>query len=428
MNCKGFLERLDAYLDAEMSQPERQAFLSHAQNCSSCREELRRAEAIRDALAHMNDGLSVPLAAQAAWRGAVKRGSRRRKNRVLYRAISAVAAAFVLMAGTTAVFRATGVLDFDGDVAPTSGVHIATSAPKVEYYDAAPRSYAYVTDDIATARHALLEADGAQDAAEDGTPLVAGDAAQTPAEAALLSEEDAVQEDVQQRLYARSAVRELYSDDFEATHRSITDLVEEYNGHIVSDTLSGQDGARNAAIAADVPAEELDAFLQALDFIGEVSYRSLNSEDISANYYDAQGRLETLRLEKDRLNELIAEAADSAELERLDAQLKDVYTQVDALESKLRNFDSQLEQARVDIVLREGAQLEATAITGGASSGGTAEQGLHRSLASIGAFFRDMGVSLAVIAPYAGIALAAVVAVALIWAGISHIDHRRRHD
>ena len=82
----------------------------------------------------------------------------------------------------------------------------------------------------------------------------------------------------------------------------------------------------------------------------------------------------------------------------------------------------------MDIVLREGAQLEATAITGGASSGGTAEQGLHRSLASIGAFFRDMGVSLAVIAPYAGIALAAVVVVALIWAGISHIDHRRRHD
>ena len=38
---------------------------------------------------------------------------------------------------------------------------------------------------------------------------------------------------------------------------------------------------------------------------------------------------ETLRLEKDRLNELIAEAADSAELERLDAQLKDVYTQID---------------------------------------------------------------------------------------------------
>ena len=50
MNCKEFLERLDAYIDGEMAQPERQAFLGHAQDCSTCREELRCAEAIREAL------------------------------------------------------------------------------------------------------------------------------------------------------------------------------------------------------------------------------------------------------------------------------------------------------------------------------------------------------------------------------------------
>ena len=65
MNCKEFLDRLDAYLDGEMAQPERQAFLAHAQGCSTCREELRCAEAIREALLQMNEGLNVPLAAQA---------------------------------------------------------------------------------------------------------------------------------------------------------------------------------------------------------------------------------------------------------------------------------------------------------------------------------------------------------------------------
>ena len=40
MNCKEFLERLDAYIDGELTQPEREAFLSHAQNCSTCREAL----------------------------------------------------------------------------------------------------------------------------------------------------------------------------------------------------------------------------------------------------------------------------------------------------------------------------------------------------------------------------------------------------
>lgn len=446
MNCKEFLERLDAYIDGELTQPEREAFLSHAQNCSTCREALWETEAIHDALAHMNDGLRPPLEAQAGWRAAVKREARRRKTRVLYRAVSAVAAAFVLLAGTTAVFRATGVLDFDADTAPASGVHIATSAPRAEYYDADPETYS-VSDDPTLARHALVEADGA---AENSNAVIAGDG-QSPAPAsagagasasALTSEagteDTAIEENADEsssevetakkRLFARSAVRELHSDNFDATHQSILDLVEEYNGHVVSDTRSGQEGARNATIAADVPSDELDAFLEALDFVADVAYQSVNSEDISDNYYDVQGRLETLRLERDRLNELISSAADADELEALDAQLEEVYTQIDTLESKLRNFDSQLEYARVDIVLREGAQLEATAITGGTTTGGTAEQGLNRSLESLGAFFRDMGVSLAVIAPYAGIAVGVVALIALVWAGITQINRRRKHD
>lgn len=446
MNCKEFLERLDAYIDGELTQPEREAFLSHAQNCSTCREALWETEAIHDTLAHMNDGLRPPLEAQAGWRAAVKREARRRKTRVLYRAVSAVAAAFVLLAGTTAVFRATGVLDFDADTAPASGVHIATSAPRAEYYDADPETYS-VSDDPTLARHALVEADGA---AENGNAVIAGDG-QSPAPAsagagasasALTSEagteDTAIEENADEsssevetakkRLFARSAVRELHSDNFDATHQSILDLVEEYNGHVVSDTRSGQEGARNATIAADVPSDELDAFLEALDFVADVAYQSVNSEDISDNYYDVQGRLETLRLERDRLNELISSAADADELEALDAQLEEVYTQIDTLESKLRNFDSQLEYARVDIVLREGAQLEATAITGGTTTGGTAEQGLNRSLESLGAFFRDMGVSLAVIAPYAGIAVGVVALIALVWAGITLINRRRKHD
>ncbi len=446
MNCKEFLERLDAYIDGELTQPEREAFLSHAQNCSTCREALWETEAIHDALAHMNDGLRPPLEAQAGWRAAVKREARRRKTRVLYRAVSAVAAAFVLLAGTTAVFRATGVLDFDADTAPASGVHIATSAPRAEYYDADPETYS-VSDDPTLARHALVEADGA---AENSNAVIAGDG-QSPAPAsagagasasALTSEarteDTAIEENADEsssevetakkRLFARSAVRELHSDNFDATHQSILDLVEEYNGHVVSDTRSGQEGARNATIAADVPSDELDAFLEALDFVADVAYQSVNSEDISDNYYDVQGRLETLRLERDRLNELISSAADADELEALDAQLEEVYTQIDTLESKLRNFDSQLEYARVDIVLREGAQLEATAITGGTTTGGTAEQGLNRSLESLGAFFRDMGVSLAVIAPYAGIAVGVVALIALVWAGITLINRRRKHD
>lgn len=437
MNCKEFLQCLDAYLDGELAQPEREAFLRHAQNCSACADALAHAEAVHAALSHLNDDLCVPLPAQAAWRAAVKREAKRRKGRVLTRALSAFAAAFVVLAGTTAVFRATGVLDFDVDNAPAASVHIEPSAPRAEYYDEITAAVDEIQPatangavDPAQARHALVEADGAvadggagaqtaapesEDSAAGVNALIAGD--ESSAETTQESEEAAGKE----RLLARSATREMRTENFDATHTSIQNLVEEYGGNVVNDAVSGQNGARSAVMAVDVPADELDAFLEALDFVAEVTYRSVSSEDISANYYDAQGRLETLRLEKDRLNQLIAEASDAAALAELDAQLDEVYAQIDTLEGKLRGFDNQLAHARVDIALTEGAHLEATAITG--DGDGAAQQGLTRSLEAIGAFFSDMGVSLAVIAPYAGIA---VLLIALVWVGVFLYNRRRR--
>ena len=60
MNCKEFLEHLDAWIDGEVTPAQRQAFLSHAQGCSACRKELRDAEAIRDALSRRRRSSTTP--------------------------------------------------------------------------------------------------------------------------------------------------------------------------------------------------------------------------------------------------------------------------------------------------------------------------------------------------------------------------------
>lgn len=438
MDCTEFSTRLDAYIDGELSNAQREALLAHAQSCSACREELRRAQVIARALGEANTDLRVPLEAQAAWRSAVRREAKRRKGRVLSRTISAVAAAFVLLAGTTAVFRATGVLDFGGEASLVSGVHIVPSAPRVQYYETQSRAS---QDEEQAYTHAQIEADGADTAPEkataeaDNTPLSARMAVQSDAAAdeetvpaydqgsageaeSLLSATPAPQRE----LIARSATREFYTESFDQVRQAIDDLVEEYNGRVVSDELAGQQGARSATLAIDVPAQELDAFLEALDFVAEASYKSVNSEDISANYYDAQGRLESLRLEQERLNELLSQAEDAQASRELNQRLEEVYAQIDELEGRLRTFDNQLATARVDVVLNEGAQLEATAITGG-STGGSAREGLSRSLDALGAFFSDMGVSLAIIAPYAGLAVALI---ALVWVVVVLLARHRR--
>ncbi|NLD58810.1 MAG: DUF4349 domain-containing protein [Clostridiales bacterium] len=421
MNCREFMDSLDAYLDGEMSPPGQCEFLRHAQDCSKCKDELCCAETLKASLARMNDDLAVPLRAQAAWRGAVRREAGRRKSRVLYRALSTVAAAFVLLAGTTVMFRSTGVLDFGSDSAAIEDVHRSpVAAPPAEFYTSQPELAA-----VPAPRYASIEADGTADDAEM-SPKMATFAAAEPAEPLIAEEPESIPTDqAWERLLAVSAVREMYSETFDLTREAIAGLVDEYGGTMLADAVLDEGGGRRATIAADVPSEELDAFLEALDFVGNVTYEALNRTDVSTKYYDAGGRLETMRLEQDRLNALIAEADDAAELEALEAQLEGVYAKIDELESTLRGFSTQLDHSRVDIVLNEGAPLAATVIAGGEKGEGGARQGFARSLDSLGKFFADMGVSLAVIAPYAGVGIALI---GVIWVGVVLVGKRRRHE
>lgn len=105
MNCEQMRAMLDAYIDGELSAEEMRALRDHAAACEDCRSELEAAELVRDALAHMDDDVSVPLEAQAAWRNAVRAEAGKRSRKRVLRVAYGLAAALVVAIGCTAVLR-----------------------------------------------------------------------------------------------------------------------------------------------------------------------------------------------------------------------------------------------------------------------------------------------------------------------------------
>ena len=105
MDCERLRTLLDAYIDGELSEEEARALVNHAKSCESCGRELEAAELLRDALAHMDEEVAVPLEAQAAWRGAVRTEARRRIGRRWMRVACAAAAALVLVLGGSLMLR-----------------------------------------------------------------------------------------------------------------------------------------------------------------------------------------------------------------------------------------------------------------------------------------------------------------------------------
>ena len=428
MNCEEFKGMLDAFIDDELDAAQRAQLIKHAEACPSCAKELRDAQALKRALAELDASPIVPLPAQAAWRTAVKKEARRRKLKYVYRTAGAVAAAFVVLVGSTFAFRSAGLLDERRQKAVLS----AESSDAPLYY-----GEARADERLYAAGATALETDGEADIAlEEAADVLM--LAEAPSETAsekmdyAAEEAEAVESEsaapTEETLLARSAFREIYTESasFDAAHAQVADLAGEYGGYLLEDAVTTAEGAKSAEMLAAVPQEDLEPFLAALDYLGTVTQAELNAEDITLNYYDAQGRLETLSTERDRLQALIAEATDAEEIAALDAQLEDVFARIDALEANFRTYEDELQLARVRILLHEG---EPGAI--GAAPDEKLNQrmnsGFQNTLSSLKRFFSDMAVSLAVLAPVAAIVLPVVIAIWVI-AAVLIKRHRRARE
>jgi len=165
MDCSEFNRLLDSYIDGDLSEAQRDELGQHAAQCAKCREELAAAEQLRGILSHLNDDISVPLPAQAAWRKAVREEAHRRRMKRVYSAVGAVAAAFVLLFGVSVMLRPadSGVLTVNAPRVETDGVSEAASIEtEMTLTNAKTRSLGYIersvtADDVGQTYEYLLD-------------------------------------------------------------------------------------------------------------------------------------------------------------------------------------------------------------------------------------------------------------------------------
>ncbi len=373
MRCEEFIRLIDGYLDDELDEACREQMLEHARTCGACRDALRSAEQIRDLLSGMDDNVSVPLPAQAAWRSAIRKESANaRRRRVFVRAASGIAAALVVGLGVTMAVRGGGL----------GQVRIAASDSVVhtELTEAAPDETEAEGDFPVLMATALVESDGGQTRAAKSKQAdalgAAGNAAEESAfpdaeeeapmseavfesNAMPLSEECA--EDMlgvaasRNRMLARTYIRSLETEDFEEAYTRISDLITEYDGYYVSRTVqTDENGCQVCRMVAAVPANDADEFLSAVSRAGTLVLQQDKATDIARSYSDAEERLAKLNEQKQELLETLADAERSDEANaELELLLDDIYRAIVAEENYLSECQTQLDDVQVSIDLSE---------------------------------------------------------------------------
>lgn len=154
--------------------------------------------------------------------------------------------------------------------------------------------------------------------------------------------------------------------DFDAALTRLTQMVEEAGGYFESTSLYQggyySDGLRSGSYTIRVPSEGYAAFLQG---VGEtenckVVRQEETVKDIGMSYADTEARLETLRIQQERLQTLLSQAEVMTDIIELENALASVEYEIEQYGSTLKRYDSLVNYSTIQLELEERERLSDT--------------------------------------------------------------------
>lgn len=152
----------------------------------------------------------------------------------------------------------------------------------------------------------------------------------------------------------------LETKEFDIALEQIFAAITEQGGYIESQNTNGQSlthrGSyyeRSASIQARIPADKLDSVTTAVGGICNVTSKSENIDDITDSYFDVQAYLNSLKLQEERLLEILSKAQKLEDVISLEKALSDVRYQIESLTATMRRMDSQIAYSYLNLDLRE---------------------------------------------------------------------------
>ena len=155
------------------------------------------------------------------------------------------------------------------------------------------------------------------------------------------------------RKIIRNASLEIMADDASSLYQSIVDYGESLGGYENSYSITNYELYSVIHAEFKIPPEQLGAFVNFVGENGDIINSSMNSQDITDNYFDAAIRLDTKRRSLERYYKLLMQAKGVEEIVYIQRIIDQVTEDIEALEGRLRVWDSQVNMSTVSLYIRQ---------------------------------------------------------------------------
>jgi len=189
----------------------------------------------------------------------------------------------------------------------------------------------------------------------------------------------------------------IQSSKYDEAKADIEKLVKEYGGYIENQTGYNYDYGKNTYFTLRIPADKAEEFLSKAGNAGTITEQSIYVEDVTSNYIDVEAHLKAVKIQHERLLELLEQAESLEDIIALEERLTEIEYQLGSYESTLKNYDNQVKYATIYLNLNEISETEVVEEDGVLER---IRKGFTENLGDVGTGLVDIMVGIIVALPY----------------------------
>ncbi|MGJ1194716.1 DUF4349 domain-containing protein [Sphingobacterium spiritivorum] len=173
---------------------------------------------------------------------------------------------------------------------------------------------------------------------------------------------------VPQKKIIRTGSVSVESRDVAKSKKSLDALVGKHKGFYEEETLSKGNSIASYNLNIRIPVQDYEAFIAELEGGKDnITSKSIQSQDMTGQYYDLDSRLKSKKAYLQRYTELLGKARNVKEILEIEEQIRVIQEEIDATAASLKSLNEQVAYSTLSVYLYQ----EQSNISIGADSFGT---------------------------------------------------------
>lgn len=151
----------------------------------------------------------------------------------------------------------------------------------------------------------------------------------------------------------------VQTKEFDKFVATVSSRIESLGGYAETMEVNGYEynasdySTRDAYIVARIPQENLNGFVECVSDNSNIVSKNESASDVTLEYADVEAHRDSLRVEQERLNELLEEADSLETIIALESRLTEVRYELESYESRLRSINNKVVFSTVYLNVRE---------------------------------------------------------------------------